>query len=156
MFKRFVQENRPQLAVDMDEKVATGEVWFGTDAVELGLCDEIKTVDELLTEYIDSGWDVYELEYKPPAKFKNRFASVLPVDDDGAAMGDADPDSESSIARGIRWIIRLIASEVKTMISQEALHQNENHGSRFRMGEGYTARYDGADRVRAEGRDPRS
>ena len=41
-FKDFVQTNRPQLDID---KVATGEVWSGQQAKELGLVDEIITSD---------------------------------------------------------------------------------------------------------------
>lgn len=45
LFKKFVLANRPQ--VDMD-KVGTGEYWYGQDAKELGLVDEIRTSDDYL------------------------------------------------------------------------------------------------------------
>lgn len=45
LFKSFVQEGRPDLDID---KVATGEHWFGTRALELGLIDEIRTSDDYL------------------------------------------------------------------------------------------------------------
>jgi ClpP class serine protease len=35
LFRDFVAQNRPQLNID---KVATGETWFGTSALELNLC----------------------------------------------------------------------------------------------------------------------
>jgi serine protease SohB len=38
LFRDFVQENRPQLDI---EKVATGETWFGTAALERGLCKSL-------------------------------------------------------------------------------------------------------------------
>ncbi|MFD2166417.1 protease SohB [Thalassotalea euphylliae] len=47
LFKDFVGERRPSL--DMD-KVATGEHWFGTKALELGLVDKIQTSDDYLYE----------------------------------------------------------------------------------------------------------
>ena len=47
LFKSAVSTYRPDLDLD---KVATGEHWYGSRAVELGLADEIKTSDELLTE----------------------------------------------------------------------------------------------------------
>ncbi|OOF35626.1 protease SohB [Rodentibacter heidelbergensis] len=47
LFKQFVQQNRPHL--DMD-KVATGEHWFGSQALELQLVDGISTSDDLLLE----------------------------------------------------------------------------------------------------------
>lgn len=45
LFKSFVAKHRPSLDVN---KIATGEVWFGLDAKELGLVDEIGTSDAYL------------------------------------------------------------------------------------------------------------
>ncbi|MDO4895939.1 MAG: protease SohB [Moraxella sp.] len=42
LFKNFVKTHRPSLDVD---KIATGEIWFGQDALDLGLVDEIGTSD---------------------------------------------------------------------------------------------------------------
>ena len=47
LFKAAVSAYRPDLDLD---KVATGEHWYGSRALELGLADEIKTSDEFLTE----------------------------------------------------------------------------------------------------------
>ena len=47
LFKAAVSKYRPDLDLD---KVATGEHWYGTTALELGLADEIKTSDEFLIE----------------------------------------------------------------------------------------------------------
>lgn len=59
LFKDFVHENRP--VVDLS-KVATGEAWFGLRALELNLCDELKTSDEYIVEKCDSA-DVYHVRY---------------------------------------------------------------------------------------------
>lgn len=45
LFKRFVTEHRPSLDI---AKVATGEHWFGTQAKNLGLVDELQTSDDYL------------------------------------------------------------------------------------------------------------
>lgn len=45
LFKRYVGERRPALDVD---KVATGEIWYGRQALEDGLIDEIATSDGYL------------------------------------------------------------------------------------------------------------
>ena len=45
LFKQFVAQHRPQLDL---EKVATGEHWFGHDALALKLCDAIGTSDDWL------------------------------------------------------------------------------------------------------------
>lgn len=51
LFKSFVQKYRPQLNV---EKIATGEYWYGEQAVGLGLVDTIQTSDEWLLSRLDS------------------------------------------------------------------------------------------------------
>lgn len=45
LFKHFVEKYRPQLNV---EKVATGEHWYGQDALDLNLVDKLQTSDEYL------------------------------------------------------------------------------------------------------------
>ncbi len=45
LFKNLIHENRTQLDI---EKVSTGEVWLGTQALELKLVDEITTSDDYL------------------------------------------------------------------------------------------------------------
>lgn len=45
LFKQFVQDHRPQLDID---QVATGEHWFGYQALPLKLVDEIQTSDAYL------------------------------------------------------------------------------------------------------------
>jgi len=34
------------------DQVATGETWFGEDALARKLCDELKTVDDVLLEFL--------------------------------------------------------------------------------------------------------
>ena len=46
LFKSYVSERRPKIDID---KVATGDVWFGSRALELSLVDELMTSDEYLT-----------------------------------------------------------------------------------------------------------
>ena len=45
LFKRFVAQNRPQVDIN---KIATGEHWYGQQAMELNLVDEITTSDDLI------------------------------------------------------------------------------------------------------------
>ncbi|WP_191487996.1 protease SohB [Pseudomonas sp. FEN] len=47
LFKNFVSQYRPQLAID---DVATGEIWLGVAALDKQLVDELKTSDEYLAE----------------------------------------------------------------------------------------------------------
>ncbi|SNQ28928.1 protease SohB [Acinetobacter apis] len=55
LFKHFVEKYRPQLNV---EKVATGEHWYGEDALRFDLADELKTSDEVILNLINEH-DVY-------------------------------------------------------------------------------------------------
>lgn len=47
LFKQFVSQNRPYVDID---KIATGEHWFGQQAIDLKLVDEISTSDDLILE----------------------------------------------------------------------------------------------------------
>ena len=64
LFKGFVAKQRPQLDID---KVATGETWFGEDAIEMNLADALQTFDDALLELHTSGVDIYAVKYKDPA-----------------------------------------------------------------------------------------
>jgi serine protease SohB len=63
LFKDFVSEQRPSLKMDT---VATGEVWYGKRAVELGLCDALQAADDVLIDFMDRGYDVYQVKYEEP------------------------------------------------------------------------------------------
>ncbi|WP_290609329.1 protease SohB [Idiomarina sp.] len=72
-FKAFVQENRPELDID---KVATGEVWSGQEAKELGLVDEVTTSDSWLLEQHKT-FNVLQLNYVVRKPMSERFAKGL-------------------------------------------------------------------------------
>ena len=73
LFKSFVAGNRPQLALD---RVATGEHWYGTQAIELKLIDEVRTSDDWLLERADSA-DVYELHYRQRRSLREQLLGGL-------------------------------------------------------------------------------
>lgn len=73
LFKSAVARYRPDLDL---EKVATGEHWYGTRALEFGLADEIKTSDELLRELADER-DLYELAYKIKQPLQKRLMANI-------------------------------------------------------------------------------
>ena len=58
LFKHFVEKYRPQLNV---EKVATGEHWYGQDALELNLIDKLETSDEYLLSLLPQH-DIYVIQ----------------------------------------------------------------------------------------------
>jgi serine protease SohB len=57
LFRDFVAEHRSKLDVD---KVATGEHWYGKQALDLNLVDELVTSDEYIVNALDQ-FDVYEI-----------------------------------------------------------------------------------------------
>merc|ERR1712087_340090 len=107
LFKGWVAQNRPQLDID---DVATGETWFGPAALEKGLCDEIKTVDDVLLDYIGDGCNVYQVKYAPPPEIPNRLAAVFASDD---RIPRANGDEDSIGRRAIRWLVQSFVEEVK-------------------------------------------
>lgn len=75
MFKKFVKENRESLDIDA---VATGEVWYGQEAVDKGLVDRIATSDDLLLEAVKDK-DVIRVRYKQKTKLGEKLAQQASV-----------------------------------------------------------------------------
>ncbi len=73
LFKGAVARFRPDLDL---EKIATGEHWYGTRALELGLADAIKTSDELLRDMVAER-DLYHLSYKIKKPLQKRLVSSI-------------------------------------------------------------------------------
>jgi ClpP class serine protease len=105
-FSGFVKHNRPSLDID---SVATGETWFGSAAVEKGLCDEIKPVDDVLLSYVDLGYNVYEVEYSPPLEVPQGLAGLL------ATAGESGSTKSSIGRKAVRWVVESIAAEVRSV-----------------------------------------
>jgi serine protease SohB len=72
LFKRFVRDMRPRLDV---EAIATGEHWYGAQAIELGLIDEIKTSDDYLLEKANNA-RVFEVICDRPISIRERALSA--------------------------------------------------------------------------------
>jgi len=70
LFKAFVTKYRPQLDL---AKVATGEHWYGQQAIELGLIDAISTSDDVLMQ-LASERTVYKLRYQVRKKLADKIA----------------------------------------------------------------------------------
>ncbi len=60
LFKHMVASRRPQMDL---EQVATGEVWYGQEALERQLVDQLGTSDEYLWAQRERA-DIYYLEYR--------------------------------------------------------------------------------------------
>ncbi|EOW6733057.1 protease SohB [Cronobacter dublinensis] len=69
LFKGFVHSMRPSLDIDA---VATGEHWYGVQAQEKGLVDEISTSDDLIIARMQER-DVVSLRYMQRKRLMDRF-----------------------------------------------------------------------------------
>lgn len=69
LFKQFVHEMRPALDID---SVATGEHWFGTQALAKGLIDAIGTSDDLIIDQM-ANHEVIAVRYTRRKKMMDRF-----------------------------------------------------------------------------------
>ena len=73
LFKNFVALNRPSLDIG---KVATGEHWYGTQALELGLVDRIQTSDDyLMTNAKDS--QIIKVKFNHKKNLSERLSSGI-------------------------------------------------------------------------------
>ncbi|EHJ4137879.1 protease SohB [Escherichia fergusonii] len=69
LFKDFVKRMRPSLDID---QVATGEHWYGQQALEKGLVDEINTSDDVILGLMN-GREVVNVRYMQRKKLLDRF-----------------------------------------------------------------------------------
>ena len=88
LFKGFVGAQRPTLDIDA---VATGETWFGQDALDRNLCDELKTFDDVKLELFERGVEVLSVAYAPPP--------ATPLDALLQPAGSALPSGLAALAR---------------------------------------------------------
>lgn len=70
LFKQFIAKYRPELDL---EKVATGEHWYGQQAIELGLVDAISTSDDVVMKLAKQR-TVIKVRYQLKKKFADKIA----------------------------------------------------------------------------------
>lgn len=73
LFKEHVRSHRA--CVDIDA-VATGDVWFGQQALEAQLVDELMTSDSYILQHLDSH-GVYELRYLPRKSWAQKLGLAV-------------------------------------------------------------------------------
>ncbi|PKA31747.1 protease SohB [Cedecea lapagei] len=71
LFKDFVKRMRPSLDI---EQVATGEHWYGLQAQEKGLVDEVGTSDDLLLSLME-GRELVGVRYTQRKRMLDRFTN---------------------------------------------------------------------------------
>ncbi len=61
LFKDFILHQRTNLSSEQLDALATGETWYGTQAIKLGLIDEVATSDQYILSKIKEG-QVFKLK----------------------------------------------------------------------------------------------
>ncbi|MGZ3804321.1 MAG: protease SohB [Pseudobdellovibrionaceae bacterium] len=73
LFQNFVQKNRPSVNLS---KVATGEYWYGQDALDLGLVDAIRTSDDYLLSQSDTN-QIIKVSFAKKQKLSDKLSGIL-------------------------------------------------------------------------------
>jgi serine protease SohB len=73
LFKSYVSERRPSVDID---NVATGDIWFGTKALEVSLVDELKTSDEYIIDACVNA-DVFSIAFKDKKSLMDKFGIAV-------------------------------------------------------------------------------
>lgn len=71
LFKQHVRQRRPQLDID---QVADGDIWYGQQAVALGLIDDVQTSEGYLSQRAREGLDIFEVSLTAPRSLVSRLA----------------------------------------------------------------------------------
>lgn len=72
LFKDHVATNRPELDI---AKVATGETWYGEQAIKLGLVDELSTSDDYLLS-VNESKTIYKIKYTVPKTLTEKLGKA--------------------------------------------------------------------------------
>lgn len=83
MFKGFVSDNRPDLDIS---KVATGEYWYGSKALTLGLVDKIQTSDDFLLQE-NAEKTIYAVKYSLKKSVAERLGLAAMTSIESAVVG---------------------------------------------------------------------
>ncbi|HEM6851567.1 TPA: protease SohB [Providencia stuartii] len=73
LFRQFVHHNRPSLDIDA---VATGEYWYGTQALDKGLIDQIGVSDDIIISAIETK-EIISIRYTQGKKMLERFTGSM-------------------------------------------------------------------------------
>ncbi len=87
LFKAFIKRQRTGLDV---AKVATGEHWLGSRALELGLVDELCTSDDYLMSARETA-DIVEVRFVSKQSLKEKLSSLMSLRRRGSLKGIDGP-----------------------------------------------------------------
>lgn len=75
LFKAFVSRHRPQVNI---AEVATGEIWYGSRAIECQLVDDLQTSDEYLMSLRDDA-ELYSISYEHKKSLQEKLGIAAAV-----------------------------------------------------------------------------
>ncbi|WP_249976126.1 protease SohB [Vreelandella olivaria] len=73
LFKDYVSDHRPEMDID---KLATGEIWYGSEALEQQLVDSVGTSEAYLVERMAEA-DVYHVKLEPPKTISRKVGLAI-------------------------------------------------------------------------------
>lgn len=82
LFKRYVSEHRPGMDI---ETLATGEIWYGSEALSNRLIDSLGTSEAYLVERMTEA-NVYSVKLEPPKTMGRRFGMAVSTGIENAAL----------------------------------------------------------------------
>ena len=95
LFKSMVAGYRPDMDID---SIATGEHWYGTQAIEMGLVDELGSSDDYLMSATEEA-DLYGVTYKGKQTLLQKIQESMAVIGSSAADWVADRNVRSRFDR---------------------------------------------------------
>ncbi|RUR38583.1 protease SohB [Vreelandella populi] len=82
LFKEYVSEHRPEMDI---EPLATGEIWYGSEALSNRLIDSLGTSEAYLVERMADA-NVYSVKLEPPKTISRRFGMAVSAGIENAAL----------------------------------------------------------------------
>ncbi|WP_301585097.1 protease SohB [Halomonas alkaliantarctica] len=73
LFKQYVSQHRPEMDIDA---LATGEIWYGSEALEQKLTDSVGTSEAYLVERMAQA-HVYSVRLEPPKTFSRKVGLAV-------------------------------------------------------------------------------
>ena len=113
--------------------------------MERGLCDEIATADDVLLDFVDKGYDVYEVAYDPAPEGVGGLLAGLPR---GSGSGSSSMKMDSGIGGGWRGVFRSMVRGVVSDVKEEVMAELKSTVNDMNSVERrYMAQDDSADRI---------